>query len=404
MRAGKDKSPMKVSTRIYLDAALQNVKSVAFFTFLPVLIAKLGASDFQIALSNSLPPLFCALSLALLTRQLPVTRGVYLTSGYVRQFAFLSMALSVMLPNPIPILLFCWGINAVAVMVTGAQQPAILRRVVPQKDFPKMFSTNKLIGILILIAGSYGIGQALDATQRFFPMNYAVSMLVGCIATFTGMNLIATLAPHEKKPIRLHMVKPFRECNRKLWWMAMNNIGIAMAGPLFTIYHVKKLGLSNTEIAYFVIGAGILSALLMPVTRRAIERFGAMRTYFIALLGMAVAVLPYGKISHFVVLLLLQAWLGGCAAVAEVATNSVMMEEAQRHKREMDFFSDFQLLMSGGNAIGALLSGFLVSFLPIWSCFLIIAAVRLAVLASYKLTTAEPPLEPSAAPRAAQQI
>lgn len=371
---------MKISTRIYLDAALQNVKSVAFFTFLPVLIARLGATDFQIALSNSLPPLFCALSLAFLTRQLPVTRGVYLTSGYVRQFAFLSMAVSVLLPHPIPVLLFFWGLNAVSVMITGAQQPAILRRVVPQEDFPKLFSNNKLIGIVILVVGSYGIGYALDATQQFFPKNYAISMLVGCLATFTGMNLIATLAPHEKKPIRLHMVRPFQECNRKLWWMAMNNIGIAMVAPLFTIYHVKKLGLSNTDIAFFVIASGILSAILMPVTRRAIERFGAMRIYATALMGMALVILPYGKVSHYAALVVLQAILGGCAAVTEVSTNSVMMEEAQTHKKEMDFFSDFQLLMNGGNAVGGLLSGVLLLVLPIWGCFLAIALVRLAVL------------------------
>lgn len=371
---------MKISTRIYLDAALQNVKSVAFFTFLPVLIARLGATDFQIALSNSLPPLFCAVSLAFLTRQLPVTRGVYLTSGYVRQFAFLSMAVSVLLPHPIPVLLFFWGLNAVSVMITGAQQPAILRRVVPQEDFPKLFSNNKLIGIVILVVGSYGIGYALDATQQFFPKNYAISMLVGCLATFTGMNLIATLAPHEKKPIRLHMVRPFQECNRKLWWMAMNNIGIAMVAPLFTIYHVKKLGLSNTDIAFFVIASGILSAILMPVTRRAIERFGAMRVYATALMGMALVILPYGKVSHYAVLVVLQAILGGCAAVTEVSTNSVMMDEAQAHKKEMDFFSDFQLLMNGGNAVGGLLSGVLLLVLPLWGCFLAIALVRLAVL------------------------
>lgn len=389
-RVRKDKTIMKISTRIYLDAALQNVKSVAFFTFLPVLIARLGASDFEIALSNSLPPLFCALSLAFLTRQLPVTRGVYLTSGYIRQFAFLSMALSVLLPDPIPFLLIFWGVNAVAVMVTGAQQPAIMRRVVPHEDFPKMFSTNKLIGIVILVAGSFGIGHALDATQHYFPLNYSVSMLVGCLATFTGMNLIAALAPDEKKPVKIHLVRPFQECNRRMWWMAVNNIGIAMAAPLFTIYHVKKLGLSNSDIAYFVIASGIVSALLMPLTRRAIERFGSIRIYGLALLGMALAVLPYGAVSSFGLLVFLQAWLGGCAAVAEVATNSVMMEEAGKHTREMDFFSDFQLLMNGGNAVGALLAGFLVSVLPLWGCFLIIAAFRIGALAAGRFAAAVP--------------
>lgn len=377
---------MKISTRIYLDAALQNIKSVAFFTFLPVLIARLGASDFEIALSNSLPPLFCALSLAFLTRQLPVTRQVYLTSGYIRQFAFLSMALSVLLPNPVPVLLACWGVNAMAVMVTGAQQPAIMRRVVRQEEFPRMFSTNKLIGIVILVSGSYGIGLALDATQRFFPLNYASSMLVGCLATFTGMNLIAKLAPEGREPVRLHLVRPFRETDRRMWWMALNNVGVAMAAPLFTIYHVNRLGLSNTRIAYFVIASGVLSALLMPLTRKAIERYGSLRIYAAAMLGMALAVLPYGTISSFGLLVALQAVLGGCSAVTEVATNSIMMDEAGKHKREMDYFSDFQLLMNGGNALGALLSGLLLTRLPLWGCFLAIALIRLAVLASVRLS------------------
>lgn len=376
---------MSVKARIYLDAALQNIKSVAFFTFLPVLIARLGASDFQIALSNSLPPLFCALSLAFLTRQLPVTRGVFLVSGYVRQCAFLSMALSVLLPNPIPVLLVFWGVNAVAVMITGAQQPAIMRRVVEPHEFPRIFSTNKLIGIVILVAGSLGIGYFLDATDRFFPYNYSASMLVGCLATFTGMSLIAVMAPHEKVKIRFHKVKPFQECDRRIWWMALNNIGIAMVAPLFTIYHVKTLHLTNTQIGYFAIASGIVSAILLPIVRRWIERYGANRIYTVAVLGMALAVLPYGWITQLGMLVLFQAWIGACLAVHEVSSQSVMMSEVPKHKDEMGFISDFQLVMNAGNSIGALLGGFLVSVLPLYGCFMIIALLRVAFLLSIRL-------------------
>lgn len=371
---------MNISTRIYLDAALQNIKNVAFFTFLPVLIARLGASDFQISLSSSLPPFFCALSLAFFTRQLPVTRSVFLISGYIRQIAFLSMALSVLLPNPIPYLLFFWSINAIAVMVTNAQQPAIMRSVVDHRQFPALFSNIKLIGIIILVTGGFLIGNGLDATNRFFPYNYAVSMLVGCLATFTGMNLIAVLAPHEKKPIRLTLVRPFQECGRIIWWMALNNIGIAMVAPLFTIYHVNALHLSNAQIAYFTVVSGVITAVLMPVTRRCIEKFGAMRIYGIAVLGMALAVLPYGWISGFWLLVLFQSWLGVCLAVHEVSSNSIMMDESEKHKKEMAFFSDFQLVMNLGNAAGALLSGVLVSFLPLWQCFAVISMLRLLFL------------------------
>ena len=373
---------MKLTTRIYLDAALQNIKSVAFFTFLPVLIVRLGATDFQVALSNMLPPLFCALSLAFLTRQLPVTRKVYLVSGYVRQFAFLSMALAVLLPNPIPYILAFWAVNAISVMITSAQQPAIFRRHVEPDRFPQIFSNNKLIGISIVVIGSLVIGNTLDFFDRFFPYNYVISMLVGCLSTFMGMNLIARLAPNEKQAVKLRPVLPFKECDRRMWWMSLNNIGIAMVGPLFTIYHIKALDLSNAQIGYFVVASGLLSAAFLPTARKWMEKSGAMKVYTFAVLGMALAVLPYGWISKFWLLIIVQAWIGVCASVFDIAQQSVMMTEANRHRKEkeMDFFSDFQLLMNGGNAIGALIAGVLISFLPIWACFIIVALFRFAFL------------------------
>ncbi|MCZ8516334.1 MFS transporter [Paenibacillus filicis] len=375
---------MKLSTRIYLDAALQNIKNVSFFTFLQVLIARLGASDFEISISNSLPPLFCALSLAFLTRQLPVTRGVFLVSGYIRQFAFLSMALCVLLPHPIPYLLFFWSINAVAVMITGAQQPAIMRQWVEPSEFPRIFSNNKMIGIAITTIGGFAIGQYLDAFQWMFPKNYVISMLVGCAATFAGMALIAELASKEKQPIRLKWVVPFKECDRKTWWMGLNNIGIAMTAPLFIIYHVKVLDLSNTQIAYFVVITGIVSTLLLPLARRAMERFGLMKVYGTAVIGMALAVLPYGWIHAYWLLLLIQGWLGVCLSIHEVASQTIMMNEVPRHKKELAYFSDFQLVMNAGNGIGALLTGLLTALLPLWGCFIVIAAARLLFYFSYR--------------------
>lgn len=384
---------MKLSTRIYMDAALQNMKSVTFFTFLQVLIARLGASNFEIALSNSLPPLFCALSLAFLTRQLPVTRGVFLTSGYIRQFAFLCMAFSVLLPHPIPYLLFFWSINAISVMVTGAQQPAIMRKWVPANEFPRIFSNNKIIGIIIVTFGSFGIGYFLDAYNWMFPKNYVISMLIGCFATFAGMSLIAELAPREKEPIKFTWMRPLQECDRRTWWMGLNNVGIAMVAPLFVIYHVNVLKLSNSQIAYFVVIAGIVSSLLLPVARRCMERFGMMRVYGVAVIGMALAVLPYGLIQSFWLLFVIQGWVGVCLAVHEVSSQTIMMKEAAKHRKEMAYFSDFQLVMNAGNGIGALVTGALVAVLPIWGCFIVIGITRLFFYFSCRVTEEADPVQ-----------
>ncbi|MCS7460755.1 MFS transporter [Paenibacillus doosanensis] len=388
---------MKLTTRIYMDAALQNMKSVSFFTFLQVLIARLGASNFEIALSNSLPPLFCALSLAFLTRQLPVTRGVFLASGYVRQAAFLCMAFAALLPHPVPFLLFFWCINAVAVMITGAQQPAIMRKWVAPDAFPQIFSNNKIIGIVIVTLGSFGIGQYLDAFDWMFPKNYVFSMLVGCLATFAGMSLIAELAPKEKQPIRLSWMRPLQECDRKTWWMGLNNVGIAMVAPLFVIYHVNVLKLSNSQIAYFVVTAGIVSTLLLPVARRCMERFGVLKVYGTAVIGMALAVLPYGFVHSFWLLLVIQGWVGVCLAVHEVASQTMMMKEAAKHKKEMAYFSDFQLVMNAGNAVGALAAGALISFLPMWGCFIVIALSRVFFYLTYRSSKEAESHQPSSA-------
>lgn len=375
---------MKAETRIYLDAVLQNIKSVSFFTFLGVLIARLGASDFQIALSNSLPAFFCALSLAFLTRQLPVTRGVFLVSGYIRQFAFICMALSILLPNPIPVLFVFWSINAVSVIVTSAQQPAIMRRVIAADYFPTLFSRVKIIAIVIATVGSIMIGWVLDASDAWFPYNYVGSMLIGCLSTFTGMALIAGLAPREKVKLQLSWVRPFQECDRRIWWMGLNNTGIAMVPPLFTIYHVKTLHLSNTQIAYFVVVSGIVSALSLPFVRKLMERFGPVPLYSVAIVGMAASVLPYGFVSSFALLLSLQAWNGLMMAVAEVSSNTLMMRDAEKHKKEMAYFSDFQLVMHLGNTLGPLLSGALLLFLPLAASFCVIVAIRLLLFAAYR--------------------
>ena len=369
-------------TKVYLDAALQNAKSVFFFTFLQVLIARLGASNFQIALSNSLPPLFAALSLAFLTRQLPVTKGVFLTSGYVRQLAFLCIAFSALLPHPVPFILFFWSINAAAVMVTSAQQPAIMRRWIEDKQFPAIFSRNKLIGIIIVTIGSYMIGHYLDATDNWFPKNYVLSMLIGAVSTFAGMSLIASLAPKEKQKIHFTWVRPFQECDRTTWWMALNNIGISMANPLFIIYHVKILHLDNKQIALFVVVSGIVSAMMLPIVRRLMEKFGSMQVYAASVVIMAASVLPYGFLHHFWLLVVFQAWIGTGLSVHEVSSQSVMMDEANRHQKEMAYFSDFQLVFNAGNAIGPLIASALLLWMPIHSAFITIAVLRILFFAS----------------------
>lgn len=109
-----------------------------------------------------------------------------------------------------------------------------------------------------------------------------------------------------------------------------------------------------------------------------------MPLYSASILGMAVSVLPYGFVKSFGLLILLQAWVGLTMAVAEVSSQTLMMRDAEKHKKEMAYFSDFQLVMHVGNRLGPLVSGALLLFLPLWASFCIIVGIRLLFFVSYR--------------------
>lgn len=377
---------LKTNTRFYIDAFLQNLKSVAFFTYLPVLIAKLGASPLDISLANSLPPLFSAFSLAFITRQLPITYRVYFSSGVLRQIAFLCMAISPILPHPVFWLLFFWAFNASFVMITSVQQPAIVRRVIEDADVPKLFSRLKNIAIVVTIGGSFAIGKFLDGFQSIFPYNYMLSMLIGAGSTFTGMSIIAKLAPREQTPVRLHWVMPLRKPSKLLFAMMLTSASIAVMGPIWTVYHVNHLHLGNLQIGMFGIVSGILATALMPLMRRGLEHFGPRRIIIGTCMTMAVTPMFYTVLHAYWYVLSMQIILGVCFAYYDVTQQTLAVTESKKYDDVVGFMSDYQLVQSLGNGFAPILAAVLLVHLGMGTVFIVVSSIKiLTVLVVYGL-------------------
>jgi MFS family permease len=338
---------MKATTRIYIDAFLQNMKNVCFFTFLPVLIAKLGASAFEISLSNSLPPLFCALSLGFLTRQLPVTRSVYYTAGVLRQICFLCMALSPLLPNPVAWLLFFWACNAVVVMITSVQQPALIRAHIEEGELGNLFSKTKLIAVAVSVVGTYAVGKFLDAKENLFPHNYTITMVVGAIATFMGMSLIAKLAPEKREKVKLKWVKPYRKITPTMIAVGVAIVGFMSMGPLWTIYHVNDLQLTNLQIAMLGIVSGLVSSVLLPLMQPKLRKWGPRKVILIGCVIMALTCLGYGWVTNFYILLFINVIRGFAFSWYDVAQQMLSVIESKEHDDHLiAYFSDYQLVQN----------------------------------------------------------
>ncbi|WP_229776843.1 MFS transporter [Alicyclobacillus cellulosilyticus] len=365
-------------TRFYVDAFLQNVKNVAFFMYLPVLIAKLGATPFEISLSNSLPALCCAFSLAFITRQLPLTRRVYYTSGVLRQLAFLGMAFSPLLPHPVVWLLGFWVFNAMFVMITSVQQPALVKNVIDEEAVPKLFSRTKVIAIVVTVVGSYVIGRFLDVHQAIFPYNYVICMVTGAIATFTGMNIIAGLAPRERRPVRFRWVLPLRRPSRLLFAMWLASGSIAVFGPLWTIYHVNVLHLSNLQIGWFGVMSGLISTLAMPWMQKGLQRVGPRTVIVAACAVMAVVPLFYTLRREYAYILALQILLGVAFSFYDVAQQTLAVTEAKHQPDDLAFLSDYQLVQNLGNGLAPLLTAVVLAHTDARHAFIWLSCVRLA--------------------------
>jgi len=264
-----------------------------------------------------------------------------------------------------------------SVMVTSVQQQALLRHALVERDFSSVLSNTKTIGILVSVLGSFLIGKYLDAHQEIFPFNYVISMVIGAIATFAGMNLIAQLAPKEKKPIRFHFVRPLRTYPRSLRAITFATAGIAVMGPIWTVYHVNELELSNFQIGVFGIAAGLVSTVLLPIFRRKLEVWGEVNVILLTSFVMAVIPLVYGFVTSFWLLVVFQVLIGVSFSFYDISQQSMALREAKRHKEdELTYFSDYQLVQNISNGIAPLFTGLLMAHMSNQIVFIVLGILK----------------------------
>ncbi|GIP23854.1 MFS transporter [Paenibacillus sp. J22TS3] len=368
---------MKAETRIYLDAVLQNMKNILFFMFLPILIARMGASPLQITLSTSLPPLMSALSVVFVTRLLPCTFKVYYSAGIIRQLAFLCIAFAVLLPHSITWILLFWSINCIVVMILNVQQHSLIKHNVEEAKMSSLFGNIRIIAIGVTMVCSYSASTLLDRFDSIFPYNYFVCMILGAVCTFTGMNLMARLAPRESKRISFRWKRPLQKPTPFLMLVGLMAVGSALPGSLWVIYHVNVLHFSNMQIALFSICSGAVSAVCIPLGRRWIKRFGYKNTLLTGYALLMCTVCLYGLSHTYAVLLGLQIVRDLIGSFTGIAQETLSIEESKKHEDEAGFFSDVALLNNLGGALGPFAGMFLYKLFSIQTCFMLLGAVAL---------------------------
>ncbi len=232
--------------------------------FLVGLALKLGASNAQIGLLAAILPLSQVIQIPaiLLVNHVKSRKKVVVTTALIGRAAWVLAALSPFLFSASLGLIVLIGtvfLQSFASSVGGCAWNSWLRDLVPESRMGRFFSLRSRIAIFLGLFASLMAGRLVDMWPHRFPGfelgGYTVLFSAGCLAGMAGVYFISRIPDipmiiHDSGLLALFK-KPFHDKNylRLLKFLAVWYFAVNLAAPFFTVYMMKRLGMSMTGIA-----------------------------------------------------------------------------------------------------------------------------------------------------------
>lgn len=308
-----------------LDGMFANVAVGLVTPFLGVYLLALGGSNTLLGLLVSLPALvnlFAYVEGARLAESRERKLGVVAwTVGISRLFYLLLL---------IPPFLGRLGPAAMVAMVTmqtfagtlaGVAWTALMGDTFPQEERGRIFGLRNMYCSIMTLIATLAAGSLLDRVA--YPWNFMAVMALAFAAGIVSLVYLrkmkefpAPVQPKVRTSLAQRFAAPFSDkaFGRKFTIFTLSafliHMGINLAAPVFTIYHVKDLGLSNELIGMFAIVSGAMSTVAYPFLGGVVRKHGNRFVFFLSAFGFAVFPFFYALTRNIYVLTLLQAWIG----------------------------------------------------------------------------------------------
>ncbi len=254
-----------------LDAIGVGISSAAA-TFLPVLLSRLNASNFQISLVSAMPSLAGLLLAIPFGRMLEKRKDIVPWYGSTRLIYLFGYALSGLTPilfshHPwqtwVTIILIIWGVIAVPQVILSITFSVVMDKISGRSGrFELMTRRWALLGIINALFIFLG-GQCL--TLFLFPNNFSFVLILlsagGLLAFFSSNQIKIPQGfqfPQKIKTIRKKKLenplsfvlkeKPFISIVLK---RIIFLFGVALGSPFFALYYVRTVNANNAWIANF---------------------------------------------------------------------------------------------------------------------------------------------------------
>jgi MFS family permease len=207
------------------------------------------------------------------------------TAGLGRLFLLLVAALPWFAPSSwqVPLFLFglfmYYGLGAVA----GCAWNSWIRDLVPQSIMGTYFAKRLSIATAIGAGVTLVAGVGVDFYKAHYSnelAGYSVIFLIGIMAGLIGLTFLSLtpeprMAPCKSTGMLQVLAEPFKDENfrRLLLFMGLWNFAINLAAPFFTVYLLKRLGMSMTVVILLSVLSQGCNVLFFSVWGRLSDKF-----------------------------------------------------------------------------------------------------------------------------------
>lgn len=380
----------KMST---IDGMLANVSVGMVTPFLAILAIALGGSNTVVGLVTAVPALINTvmyLPAAAMVESARGRLGTVVAAATGARLLYLVMAAVPFLPWPerrAAILVCLIGLQAIPAVISALAWTALMGETFPQEERARVFAFRSMYCSLVALASSMVAGLLLDRVE--YPWNYLVLFTISYVAAMTSLHFLMQMKEFPtdgRKPGRTSVVdrlrKPFTdpEYGVKFRVFTMSafvlHIGLNLAIPVYPIYHVRVLELSNSVIASFSVASGLSAVLAYPIWGGIARRAGNAVVYFLS--GLAFAVFPtaYYLAGQVPYLFALQVFVGFFNAGWALTLFNLMLEYVDPEE-SANGIAVFNMVINVTGILAPFVAAHMISVWGVGVPFAVASAIRL---------------------------
>ena len=389
---------------VYGTTATFGIEQAGIITYLPVFLARAGASAGQIALLTSLPAVVSMLILipaGLFTERFADQVRLRGRTSFIVRSSFLLMALApaVFPIQAIPLVaISVWIFRALAMSVSNSAWMTVISSAIPARQRPRVNSFRwALLGLVSALLAAV-FGSMLDAVA--FPLNYQALFLISFAGGLVNLYFFSRIrvplldvkprSSRRTAPLKnmivsyVSSIRESREFVRYLLGTIVFRIALNMALPLFSIYWVNELRASDGLIG--LRGTAGYATLVIGYLA-----WGKITNRWKHRRGLWTCALLYGLYPISTALVPSASWLPAVAVLWGAAVSGVdiglfdLMMAATPREMMPRFSSVLNLVSNGAALVGPVLGATLSSATSLQVALLVVGVLQLLSTATFWL-------------------